>query len=441
MTNPYLAGNFAPVGDELTVTDLPVTGSIPSELSGRYVRNGPNPIAPDVATYHWFSGEGMLHGVELRDGRAGWYRNRWVRSQPVAEHLGEEWPGGPVHAGMDTAANTNVVQHAGRTLAIVEAGGRPYEVTEELDTIGPYDFDGTLPNGFTAHPHLDPDTGELHAFAYFWGLGNVMQYIVVAADGTVRKVEPIEFGAPVMVHDFGLGANHAVFLDLPVVFDLELAATGTLPYRWSDDHPARIGVMPRDGGNADVRWFDVDPCYVFHPMNVWEDGDRVVLDACRHPRMFAKDVRGPNEGPPSLSRWTFDLSGGKVVEEVVDERGQEFPRLDERRQGKPYRYGYSVGFDREVTLGGLIKHDLIAGTSEVRGDPHHEWGEVVFVPRSDDAGEDDGWLMGYRYDVDADRSDLVILDAADVTGRPVAEVHLPRRVPNGFHGNWLPAAN
>jgi carotenoid cleavage dioxygenase len=439
MSNRYLEGNFAPVTDEVTVADLPVTGTIPAELQGRYVRNGPNPIAPEPDNYHWFTGEGMVHGVQLRDGRATSYRNRWVRSQAVAEHLGETWPSGPVHAEMDFAANTNLIQHAGRTLAIVEAGGRPYELTYDLDTVGPCDFNGTLPNGFTAHPHRDPDTGELHAVAYWWGLGNAMQYLVVGADGTVRRAEQIEFGEHVMVHDFGLGERHVLFLDLPVVFDVELAMKGTgLPYRWREDYQARIGVMPREGGNADVQWFDVDPCYIFHPMNVWEDGDRIVLDACRHGRMFASDLQGPNEGPPTLSRWTFDLAGGKVIEEVIDDRGQEFPRFDERLQGKSYRYGYSVGVGHDFAIGGIIRHDLAADTSVVRRDPHHEWGEVVFVPRSEGAAEDDGWLIGYRYDREADRSDLVILDAADVSGDAVAEIRLPRRVPNGFHGNWLP---
>jgi carotenoid cleavage dioxygenase len=438
--NRYLDGNFAPVPDELTVTDLPVTGTIPGELQGRYVRNGPNPLAPEPDNYHWFVGDGMVHGVELRDGVASWYRNRWVRSKAVAERLGERWPGGPVHADMDFAANTSLIRHAGRTLAIVEAGALPYEMTEELDTVGPCDFDGTLPNGFTAHPHRDPDTGELHAVCYWWGLGNQMQYLVVGTDGKVRRAEQIEFADHVMVHDFGLGERHVLFLDLPCVFDLDLAVQGTaLPYRWRDDYQARIGVMPRAGGNADVQWFDIDPCYVFHPMNVWEDGDRVVLDACRHSRMFATDVQGPNEGPPTLSRWTFDLAAGKVVEEVVDDRGQEFPRFDERRQGKPYRYGYAVGVGRDFAIGGVIRHDFLTGTSVVRREPHHEWGEVVFIPRTEGAAEDDGWLMGYRYDRETSRSALVILDASDVEGDVVAEIHLPRRVPNGFHGNWLPA--
>src|SRR5271169_845686 len=128
VANPYLVGNYAPVGVEETVTDLRVTGMLPETLNGRYLRNGPNPIgSPGPATYHWFAGEGMVHGIRLDGGRARWYRNRWVRSAEVAAALGEAPNPGPVVEGMDFAANTNVIAHAGRIYAIVEAGARPYE--------------------------------------------------------------------------------------------------------------------------------------------------------------------------------------------------------------------------------------------------------------------------------------------------------------------------
>ena len=175
MGNRYLEGGYAPVTEEVTAVELDVTGTIPAHLEGRYLRNGPNPISAEPATYHWFTGDGMVHGVRLRDGKADWYRNRWVRSEAVAQALGEQWPSGPVHADMDFSSNTNVIGHAGRTFAIVEAGARPYELTYDLSTIGPCDFDGTLPGGYTAHPKRDPSTGELHAMSYVWGWGNKVQ--------------------------------------------------------------------------------------------------------------------------------------------------------------------------------------------------------------------------------------------------------------------------
>jgi carotenoid cleavage dioxygenase-like enzyme len=171
--NRYLHGPFAPVIEEITAFDLPVTGSLPAGLNGRYLRNGPNPLGLDDPDYrfregHWFLGPGMVHGVRLREGKAEWYRNRWVRSQPLAEAMDEKWPGGPVHAGMDFAANTHIIAHAGRYLATVEAGPLSYELSGELDTLGPCDFVGTLPGGFAAHTKLDHATGELHAIAYYW---------------------------------------------------------------------------------------------------------------------------------------------------------------------------------------------------------------------------------------------------------------------------------
>ena len=284
MGNRYLEGNFAPVSEEVTAVDLSVTGTIPDWLDGRYLRNGPNPIGADPATYHWFTGFGMVHGVRVRDGRAQWYRNRYVRGDEVATALHEEpKPGADIHF-MDFAANTNVIGHAGRTFAIVEAGGRPYELDDELNTIGRCDFDGTLPGGYTAHPKRDPRTGELHAVSYYWGWGNKVQYTVIDRDAHVRKVVDVETTGSPMLHDMSLTEKYAVIYDLPVVFDAEMAMSGAgLPYRWDNDYPARVGLLPRDGEADDVRWFDVEPCYVFHPLNAYDDGDRVVIDVVRHP--------------------------------------------------------------------------------------------------------------------------------------------------------------
>ena len=190
--NPYLNGNFAPVREEITALDLDVTGAIPEYLDGRYLRIGPNPIGdPDPARYHWFLGSGMAHGLRLRDGKAHWYRNRWVRSADVARKLGETWRGGPANGGFDFAANTNIIGQGGRTLAIVEAGARPYELTDELETVGPSDFCGTLFGGYTAHPKRDPVTGELHAVSYNPMRGNIVQYTVTGVDGKVRRTVDI----------------------------------------------------------------------------------------------------------------------------------------------------------------------------------------------------------------------------------------------------------
>jgi carotenoid cleavage dioxygenase len=483
MVNPYLQGNFAPVHDELTVVDLQVTGRIPDYLDGRFLRNGPNPVAEvDPGTYHWFTGDGMVHGVRLRDGRADWYRNRLVRSPSVRRTLGEPVPDGENFTAPITSvgANTNVIEHAGRTLALVEAGVANYELTEELETVGPWDADGTLPGGYTAHPKRDPETGELHAVSYFFGRGNSVQYSVIDAQGRARRTVDVTVTGSPMMHDFSLTENYVIFYDLPVTFDPRQAvaaapmpsamrtparlvmsalvgrvrvpdpvlarfgrsASGnsSLPYRWDPSYPARIGVMPREGGDADIRWFDVEPCYVYHPLNAYEDGGTIVLDVVRHPKMFATDLNGPNEGPPTLDRWTLDLADGKVRESRLDDRPQEFPRVDERLTGRKHRYAYAMALmpgSGAAAADSVLKHDLRTGQTTVRQlGARRKASEFVFVPAGADAAEDEGALLGFVYDADTDRSDLVILDAG--TCDTIGAVHLPARVPNGFHGNWAP---
>ncbi len=483
MGNDYLEGNYAPVQRECTITELAVTGTIPAHLDGRYLRNGPNPIAEvDPETYHWFTGDGMVHGVRLRDGKAEWYRNRWIRTPAVADALGEAAPRrAPIRAGLEfLGANTNVLSHAGRTLALIESGITSYELTEALDTVGPCDFDGTLRGGYTAHPKRDPDTGELHAVSYSFGRGNRVQYSVIGVDGRARRAVDIEVTGSPMMHDFSLTEKHVVFYDLPVTLDPRQAVTVSLPralraparlmlsgligrvrvpdpiiamagrgmrgntnlpYRWDPHYPARVGVMPRAGGPDDVRWFDVEPCYVFHPLNAYDDGDTIVLDIVRHPRMFVADRHGPNEGPTTLDRWTVDLADGKVRETRLDDHPQEFPRIDDRLTGRSHRYGYAM----QTAVGGgnagtsVLKHDLRRGLTTVRqlGD-QRSIGEVAFVPNAPHSPEDGGVLMGFAHDAATDRSDLVLLDAGSL--ETVAAIHLPVRVPFGFHGNWLPSA-
>jgi carotenoid cleavage dioxygenase len=437
----YLAGNFAPVTEEVTADDLAVTGSLPEELNGRLLRIGPNPIAPqDPATYHWFLGDGMAHGLRLREGRAEWYRNRWIRSDGVAVALGEPPLAGPYHGMGDGNANTNIIGFAGRTWALVEAGAVPVELTDELGSVCRNDFSGTLDGSFTAHPKLDPATGELHAVTYYWEWDHV-RHVVVGPDGRVSRSVRIPVADGPMVHDCALTETRVLVFDQPVTFDLERAMAGVrFPYRWNPDHGSRIGLLPRDGDADDVVWVESELCYVYHPMNAFDRPDgSVVVDVVRHPKTFADDPLGPNEGAPTLERWTLDPVAGRVRAQRLDDRAQEFPRIDERRTGRPHRYGYTAGFDLDATEGPIYRHDLEAGTTEA-----HDFGagrkamEPVFVPRAPDAAEDDGWVLTFVYDAVTDTSEVVVLSAQDLAGEPVATVHLPVRVPYGFHGNWVP---
>jgi carotenoid cleavage dioxygenase len=196
------------------------------------------------------------------------------------------------------------------------------------------------------------------------------------------------------------------------------------------------------GGNDDVTWIDVDPCYVFHPVNAYDDGDRIVADVVRWPSMFATDTTGPNEGTATVERWTIDPGHGRVGVEVVDERGQELPRVDERLVGRRHRYGYTIELGEPFRGLAALRHDFVTGRTE-RHDygPGRTTGELVFVPAGADAAEDDGWLMSCVDDPATGRADLVVLAAGDFTGEPVATVHLPGRVPLGFHGNWIPSGS
>jgi carotenoid cleavage dioxygenase len=439
--NPYLSGNFAPVDDERSDTGLRVTGEIPRELCGQLLRIGPNPVAADPATYHWFVGNGMVHGVRLREGRAEWYRRRYVRDDEVVAAKG--WPPVPGvrrenELGGGTA-NTNVIAHAGKIFAIVEAGNLPVELDANLETVGRSDFGGSLPGGFSAHPKRDPVTGELWA-AVYTPFADVIQVVAVGKDGRVRRTVDVPVPGRPMVHDCAITEKYFVLFDQPVVFAPEALEQGGFPYAWKPEYGCRVGLMPREGNAQDVVWSEVEPCYVFHPMNAYDGPDgRVVLDVARHPKMFATDKLGPNEGAPTLERWIVDPKGGQVKEQRLDERGQEFPRHDERLVGRPYRYGYTAQIQRGLVLNALLKHDLRDGKSE----RHHEGGarffmEPIFVPRTPDAAEDDGYVMAYVYDAETDKGDVVILHAQDFAGEPLATIHLPSRVPFGFHGNWLP---
>lgn len=445
----HVTGHLAPVADEIDATDLPVEGALPPELTGRYLRNGPNPL-PGEPSAHWFTGHGMVHGIRLREGRAEWYRNRWVRTKTLAGEPYVRADGTFDHS--VGPANTHVIEHAGRIMALVESSF-PHVLTPELDTVGPYDFEGRLTTAMTAHPKADPVTGELHFFGY--GIRPpYLTYHRLSAGGELVTSAEIAVPGPTMMHDFAITDRHAVFLDLPMTFQLERLGRGMMPFGWDDGYGARLGVMPLDRP-GEVRWFDVDPSYVFHVGNAHTDATgRVVLDAARYaaadavamwdglgtdPAGIAADAAAT--GAARLHRWVLDPATGAVTETLLDDRAVEFPTVDDERVGREARYRYAVAeaggragiakFD--ALLGTLIEHDLRADTVA---------GEAVFVPSgAPGRAEDDGWLLSITTRRDGSASRLLVLDATDVAGPPVAAVTLPRRVPSGFHGSWIDDAD
>lgn len=449
--NRFLEGPFAPVDQEVIHRHLPVRGTLPPELDGLYVRIGPNPLKPaKAARHHWFTGDGMVHGLRLQAGQALWYRNRYIGSASVNKVLGRAQVPGETRGIFDTV-NTNVFGHAGRLWASVEAGPAPVQLDAELNTVRSGLFDSPTRHPYSAHPHLDPVTGDLHAVCYDAVQHRKLSYVRVNAQGTVDKVVHIPVKHGPMVHDCAITRRQVVVMDLPVTFSWwSLIKRDTFPYVWNPKHPARVGLLPRDGEAADMRWYDIEPCYVFHPCNAFDlpDGS-VVMDVVVHQHMFDRSRVGPEEDTaPRFERWTLPAGGTRVQRQVVCERPQEFPRLNETLVGQPYRYAYATEFTVDNAGGQhLLKHDLQAfSTRALKLGPDLKPGEFVFVPRQAPAGgsaqalpEDAGWLIGYAFNVRTGLGEFHVVDAEHM--QPQAVVEVPAPIPMGFHGNWVPAAS
>ena len=424
----WLRDNFAPTFEERTDYDLKVIGHIPESLQGTLLRNGANPQSGESA--HWFLGNGMLHGVRIEAGQAKWYRNRYVKTPLFLK------PDGDVMDGLGdmtmSAANTNVIQHAGKIMAL-EEGHWPFEVSNELETVGPNNYERKLEGAMTAHPKICPETGELLAFSY--GMTPpYLTYLRASASGELLQTEQIEVPGATMIHDFNVTRNFVIFMDLPAVWNFEGMATTGLPILWDESYGARLGVMPRNGGNAEVVWYEIDPCYVFHPLNAYENGDKIVIDVCR----MDDTMKPGSSAPPMLHRWTIDQASGRVTETQLDDRVVDFPRVADAVVGLKHQYGYCAAFAGSAPYGeGLIKYNLETGTSEYRHLDGGQASEAVFVKDPAASGEDGGFLLSYVYQPEIDQSEVLILNAQDMLGEPVARIQIPARVPAGFHGNWI----
>jgi carotenoid cleavage dioxygenase len=444
----YLNGNFAPVDEEIDVASLDVTGAIPNALSGVYLRNGPNPMFEPLGAYHWFDGDGMLHRVRIENGKAN-YRNRWTRSRGLEN---EKSAGRAIYGGLNTmsltdpvlagevsvknTANTNVICHAGRILCLME-GGLPTEVTPDLDTIGEYDFGGKLQSALTAHPHVDPTSGEMIAFGYI----PTLKYLRVSPSGELLQVEDIETPKPTMMHDFTVTASHAIFFDAPAVLDFEAFLTGGSMVRWDPDNGTRIGVLPREGCGSDIRWFEIPNGYVVHFMNSWEEDGKIMIDGCRFDEMDFGVGNGSLPNPGFLTRFTIDLAAGTVTQDRLGELPGDFPRVRAEVEGRKYHFGVAGTFSKGTPNGpcfdSVTLYDLDKGTEKTHVFKDGEvTGEPVFAPDPAGQAENDGWVISMVSDCGGAHTDLVILDAQDL--RETARVHMPQRVPFGFHGNWLP---
>jgi carotenoid cleavage dioxygenase-like enzyme len=431
-------GALAPVIDEVHLGELPTVGAIPRDLSGVLVRNGPNPLRGRFAgndLLSWWPEAAMLHAIALQDGRAVGYRNRWVRTQQWARVHGTDMSL-PL---LDTNPNVNVLQHAGEILALAE-GGAPVAITADLETLGAALRHPELAGGVTAHPKVDPETGELMTFRAHWQRP-WLRYGVADRKGAQSVDVEIELPSPSMMHDMAITATHSILLDLNVAYDFSMLSRGhRMPLRWHEDRGARIGIIPRRGG--EMRWFEVTPCFIQHVVNAYDaDASTIVLDAVRYPHFLrlADDGAAFEDNPLGvLWRYVIRLDDGTVAEKQIDDIGIELPRINESKTGRTYRYLYAAEQPTNTEIRGVVRYDLERGSTRRYSVPEGDQNsEPIFVSRSNASSEDDGWLLVCVYRRATDTSDLVILDGRNVEAEPIATLHLPRRIPAGFHGAWL----
>ncbi|CAN4110357.1 unnamed protein product [Withania somnifera] len=484
----FLSGNFAPVDETPPCKDLPVKGYLPECLNGEFVRVGPNPKFAPVAGYHWFDGDGMIHGLQIKDGKAT-YVSRFVRTSRLKQ---EEFFGGAkfmkigdlkglfglfsVYTYMlreklkvlDTSygigtANTAMIYHHGKLLALHE-GDKPYVVKVledgDLQTLGMLDYDKRLQHSFTAHPKVDPVTGEMFTFGYSQ-TPPYATYRVISKDGIMQDPVPITIPASVMMHDFAITENYAIMMDLPLYFrPKEMVKNKQLAYSFDPTKKARFGVLPRYAKNESlIRWFELPNCFIFHNANAWDEGDDVVLITSRLQNPDLDAISGSEKEQQrdgftnELYEMRFNMKNGLASQKKLSESAVDFPRINENYTGRKQRYVYCTILNNMAKITGVVKFDLHAKPEtgktklEVGGNipgifdlgPGRFGSEAIFVPRQHgtECEEDDGYLILFVHDENTGKSSVNVIDAKTMSAEPVAVVELPKRVPYGFHAFFV----
>ncbi|KAJ7949175.1 carotenoid cleavage dioxygenase 1 [Quillaja saponaria] len=484
----YLSDNFAPVTDETPPTkDLLVKGYLPDCLNGEFVRVGPNPKFSPVAGYHWFDGDGMIHGLRVKDGKAT-YVSRYVRTSRLKQ---EEHFGGAkfmkigdlkglfgllmvniqmlraklkvldVSYGTGTA-NTALIYHHGKLLALSE-GDKPYAVKVfedgDLQTLGMLDYDKRLAHSFTAHPKIDPVTGEMFTFGYSV-TPPYITYRAISKDGFMHDPVPITISDPIMMHDFAITENYAIFMDLPLYFrPKEMVKEKKLIFTFDATKKARFGVLPRYARDElQIRWFELPNCFIFHNANAWEEDDEVVLITCRIQNLDLDMVNGKAKEKlenfkNELYEMRFNMKTGLASQKKLSASAVDFPRVNECYTARKQRYVYGTILDSIAKVTGIVKFDLHAEPEtgktklEVGGNVQgiYDLGrgrfgsEAIFVPRvpGTTSEEDDGYLIFFVHDENTGKSAVHVTDAKTMSADPVAVIELPHRVPYGFHAFFV----
>jgi carotenoid cleavage dioxygenase-like enzyme len=458
---PMLMGPFAPVSDESVLDALPVEGEIPADLNGVYLRNGPNPRFAPQGRYHPFDGDGMIHAAHFERGRVV-YRNRWVRTDAWLEedragtatfHGIRETLKGRSDKRLKDASNTDVIGHGGVALASWYMSGDSYRIDPiTLQTLGKATAVRGLGGGFSAHSKVDAQTGELMFFDY-WNDAPYMSYGVVGADGTLLNQVPIALPGPRLPHDMAITEHYSILHDLPLLHDEEAMARGRHKLNFHPELPTRFGVIPRHGNAASLRWFEFSPCFLYHVVNAWEEGDEVVMVACRYmpERTTSGDIDAPRTARniaelkmhARLWRWRMNMRTGEAREEQLDDRyNSEFPSSRADLAGHPSRWGYLVDHHPDILhWTGIRKFDIGSGAcvGEFSDGAAHTWySEPWFAPADGGSAEDDGYVVVFAWNDALREQQLQVFDARDISSGPVARVKLPRRVPSGFHACWMP---
>jgi carotenoid cleavage dioxygenase-like enzyme len=468
--HPYRTGPWRPQTVERRADDLDVVGEIPADLDGVYLRNTENPVHPALEIYHPFDGDGMVHVVGFRDGKA-FYRNRFVRTdgfiaeqeagRPLWAGLAEDPTRSPTQTGwgartrLKDASSTDVVLHNGVALTSFYQCGDLYRLNPTtLETLGKATWHGRFPStvGVSAHPKLDEHTGELMFFNY--GLdAPYMHYGVVDTEDNLVHYIDVPLPGPRLPHDMAFTENYAILNDCPLFWSPEALAHGKYAAKFYPDIPTRLAVIPRRGQTADIKWFEADPTFVLHWVNAYEDGDTIVLDGFfqRDPeppagngglyqRMFRfldNDLMGPR-----LHRWRLNLTTGLAKEESLTDTVSEFGMINGRLGGRRYRYTYSaLAKPGWFLFNGLVKHDLETGQEETyRFDDGVYASETAMAPRVGAQGEDDGYLVTIISAMNRDVSECLVFDARNVGDGPICRVMLPERVSSGTHSTWAPGS-
>lgn len=465
-TNPYFfTGNYAPITVEHDIAVLDTEGVIPPELSGSLYRVGPSPqYAPRDNNYHWFSGDGMVHAFHINEGQVS-YSNRWARTpkwqleneagRALFGTFGNPATSDPLAQGRNGGtANTSMLWHGNRLFALEESH-QPFELDPNtLASKGHQSFGDRLTSRCTAHPKVDPESGELHFFAYSPdGPGSpTMLYGVMDPGCEVTEIQTFTAPYASMAHDFMVTHKHVLFPVTPLTLSVERAMCGKPLLAWDAHKRTHVGVMQHGSSAETLRWFQSEACHVFHVMNAWEDGDALVAYVMQSERAPGfPDAEGQPGNPEAMAarlcRWTFDLAATDTGfrREYLDDLVAEFPRIDERYAGRRNRYGFytchatsRVRDDSESVLyDSVARFDFNTGERRMYTVPNGDVvSEPVFVPRVSEAEEGDGWLLTVAWRGQEKRSDLLVLDATDLAAGPIAIARLPHRVPFGFHGNW-----